>query len=184
MPGVGFFFSGSGEQGVGGVGVFGEVDPALGGVDGAMAAAGFDAGGEGEAGYGVAHPLALAAAETANGVAHQHDLAEVIGAERGAAKFIAGAELALDGDAVVGVQSEIRGFAGGMGSFSALATGLELVLEFHFQCWGFSGRSGRSKSFSAARRGADGLRCARMGWTAARAAAGLERRACRSWRSF
>jgi hypothetical protein len=108
---VGFFFGGSGEQGVWGVGVFGEVDPALGGVDGAMAAAGFDAGGEGEAGYGVADPLALAAAETADWVAHEEDLAEVIGAECGAAKVIAGAELALDWDAVVRVQSEVRGLA-------------------------------------------------------------------------
>lgn len=97
-------------QGVGGVGVFGEVDPALGGVNGAMAAARFDAGGKGEAGYRVADQLALAAAETADGVTHEHDLAEVFGAERGATKVLAGAELALDGDAVVGIQSEVRGF--------------------------------------------------------------------------
>lgn len=74
-----------------------------------MAAAGFHAGGEGEAGYGVADQLTLAAAETADGIAHEHELAEVTGAERGAAKVFAGAELALDGDAVIGIQSEVRG---------------------------------------------------------------------------
>ena len=37
--------------------------------------------------------------------------AEVVAAERGAAKVIAGAELALDRNAVIGIQSEVRGLA-------------------------------------------------------------------------
>jgi hypothetical protein len=83
--------------------VFGEVDPAFGGIDGAMPATGFDAGRDGEAGDGVTDHLALTAAKTTDGIAHEQDLGEVITAEGGAAKVFAGAELTLDLDAVQGV---------------------------------------------------------------------------------
>lgn len=84
-----------------------------------MAAAGLDAGGDGEAGYGVADHLTLAAAEAANGIAHEEDFAEVFGAEGGTAEVLAGAELTLDGNAVVGVEAEVRRFVRGVGSFFA-----------------------------------------------------------------
>ena len=48
-----------------------------------------------------------------------------------------------------------------------------ILLEFHLQRLWFSGVGGRSKSFSAVRRGVLALRGVRMGWTTARAA-GLE----------
>lgn len=98
--GVRFLFGLCRRQRIGGVGVFGEVDPLFGGVDGAMPAAGFDAGRDGEAGDGVADHLALAAAETADGIAHEQDLSEVIAAEGGAAKVFSDAELALNLHAV------------------------------------------------------------------------------------
>ena len=55
-----------------------EVDPALGGVDGAVAAARLKTGGIREAGDGVADQLTLATAETADGIAHHEDLGEVV----------------------------------------------------------------------------------------------------------
>lgn len=79
--------------------MFGEVDPAFRGVDGAMPAAGFDAGRDGETGDGVADHLALTAAETTDGIAHEQDLGEVITAESRAAKVFSDAELALNLDA-------------------------------------------------------------------------------------
>jgi len=50
--------------------MFGEVDPAGGWVDGAVLSPRLDAGGEREAGDGVADHLALSAAEAADGIAH------------------------------------------------------------------------------------------------------------------
>ena len=60
--------------------MFGEVDPAGGGVDGTSFAPRFDAGGDSEAGYGVADHLTLAAADAADGIAHEQNLREVIAA--------------------------------------------------------------------------------------------------------
>jgi hypothetical protein len=68
-----------------------------------MPAAGFDAGREGEAGDGVTDHLALTTAEAADGIAHEQDLAEIVAAQSGAAELLAGAELALDRNPVVGV---------------------------------------------------------------------------------
>jgi hypothetical protein len=161
--------------------MFGEVDPAFGGVDGAMPAAGLDAGRDGEAGDGVADHLALTAAETADGIAHEQDLGEVVAAESGAAKVFSGAELTLDLDAVQGVCPEVGGFTVGM--LSSSARPFEFVLEVHVQRFLFSGCGGRSKSFSVVRRGLLGVRWVRMEWTAARAA-GLASRVWRSRRSF
>jgi hypothetical protein len=78
--GVGFFFGLRREQGVGSVWMFSEVDPSLGGIGGAMAPAGLDAGRDGEARYGVADHLALATAEAADRIAHEENLAEVFSA--------------------------------------------------------------------------------------------------------
>jgi hypothetical protein len=61
------------------------------------------AGGIGEAGDGVADQLALAAAEAADRIAHEHNLGEVIATQGGAAEALAGTKLALDLNAVVGV---------------------------------------------------------------------------------
>ena len=99
-------------EGVWGLGMLGEVDPAFGGIDGAVSAAGFDAGREGEAGDGVADHLALTAAEATDRVAHEKDLRDVVSAEGRAAEALAGTELALDGNAVVGIQAESREFGG------------------------------------------------------------------------
>jgi hypothetical protein len=66
--------------------VLGEVDPAPGWVNRAVSAAGLDAGREGEAGNGITHHLALAAADAADGITHEKDLTEVIGSQGGAAK--------------------------------------------------------------------------------------------------
>ena len=63
-----------------------------------------DAGGEREAGDGEADHLALAAAEAADGITHEKDLVEVVTAQGGAAKCLAGTELTLDGDAVARIQ--------------------------------------------------------------------------------
>jgi hypothetical protein len=128
---VGFFSALRGNQGVGGIGVFGEVDPSLGGVDGAVAPTRLDAGGDGEARYGVADHLALAAADAANGIAHEEDFAEVFGPEGGTAKLLSGAELALDSDAVIGVEAKVRSLVRRLASFSASAAWFELILEFH-----------------------------------------------------
>src|SRR6266481_5933122 len=144
----------------------------------------FDAGREREAGDGEADHLALTAAEAADGIAHEKDLGEVVAAQGGAPEIPAGTELALNRNTVARVQPEVRGMAvRGVGVLFPSAGTVELVLEFHLQRLLFSGRVGRSKSFSAVRRGALALRGVRMGWTAARAA-GLERRVWRSRRSF
>jgi hypothetical protein len=87
----------------------GEVDPTLGWIDGAVPAAGLDAGRQRKAGDGVADQLALAATEAANGIAHEQDLGEVFAAQGGTAELLAGAELTLDRYAVVGVYTEIGG---------------------------------------------------------------------------
>src|SRR5271168_703780 len=98
-----------------------------------MSAAGLDAGREGEAGDGVTNHLALTAAETANGIAHEQDLAEVIAAQCGAAKALAGAELTLDRDTVVGVHSKVGGAAvRRVRALFSSARALVFVLEFHF----------------------------------------------------
>jgi hypothetical protein len=47
-----------------------------------------------------AHQLALTAAEAAHGIAHQQNLCEVVAAQRGPPEGLAGAELALDRNAV------------------------------------------------------------------------------------
>ena len=108
--------------------MFGEVDPSFGRVNGAMAPAGLHAGRDGEAGHGVADHLSLATAQAADGVAHEENLSEVFSAEGGAAKVLSGAELALDGDAVVGVEAEIGSLVGRLTSFSAGAAGFEIAL--------------------------------------------------------
>jgi hypothetical protein len=118
----------------------GEVNPALGRVEGAMPAAGLDAGRDGEAGDGVTDHLALTAAYTADGVAHEENLSEVVTAQRGAAEVLAGAELALNGDAVVGVNSEVRSaFVRGVRVIFPAAGTLVFVLEFHLNVWRFPG---------------------------------------------
>jgi hypothetical protein len=100
---VEFFFGRCGRQRIWGIGVFGEVDPALGWIHGAVSAARLDAGGEREAGDGVTDHLALTTAETADGIAHEQNLSEVVAAQGGTAKALTGTELALDRDTVVGV---------------------------------------------------------------------------------
>ena len=94
--------------------MFGEVDPAFRWVDGAMPAAGLDAGRERKAGDGVADHLPLTAAEAADGIAHEQNLGEVVAAQSGAAEGLAGAELALNRNAVVGVESEVGSFVRGV----------------------------------------------------------------------
>jgi hypothetical protein len=81
----------------------GEVDPALRGVDEAVSATRLDARRESKACDGVADHLALTAAETADGIAHEQNLADIVAAQGGAAEALAGAELTLDWDAMVGV---------------------------------------------------------------------------------
>ena len=80
-----------------------EIDPALGWVNRAMPAAWLDAGREREAGDGVTDHLALATAEAADGIAHEQNLGKIVAAQGGAAEVLAGAELALDRNPVVGV---------------------------------------------------------------------------------
>jgi hypothetical protein len=136
--------------------MFGEVDPAGGWVDRAVLSPRLDAGREREAGDCEAYQLALAAAEAADGITHEKDLGEVVAAERGAPECLAGTELALDGDAVARVQPEVGGVSvRGVRIFPSAVT-FEFVLEFHLQCLLFSGRDGRSKSFSAVRRDVPG----------------------------
>lgn len=96
-----------------------------------MPAARLEAGGDGQAGYGVADHLALTAAEAADGITHKKDLGEVLGAQGGAAKALAGAELTLNGNAVVGIEAEVRSAVRSVRSFFARACGLEFVVEFH-----------------------------------------------------
>jgi len=81
----------------------GEVDPALGRIDGAVSAARFDLRRDGKARDGVADHLALTAAETANGITHEQNLADIVAAQGGAAEALAGAELTPDRHAVVRV---------------------------------------------------------------------------------
>ena len=100
--------------------MFGEVDPSFRWVDGAMPAAGFDAGREREAGDGVADHLALTATEAADGIAHEQNLGEVVAAQGRAAEGLAGAELALNRNAVVGVESEVG---------SALVRGVRMLFS-------------------------------------------------------
>lgn len=110
-----------------------EVDPALGWVEGPVSAAGFDARGDSEAGDGVTNHLALAAAQAADRIAHEEDLGKVVAAQRGTAEVLAGTELALDGDAVVRVDSEIgSAFVRGVRVVvRPSASAFVFVLEFH-----------------------------------------------------
>ena len=123
----------------------------------------FDAGRERETGDGEADKLTLTAAEAADRIAHEKDLGEVVAAQRGATECLAGTELALDRDTVTRVQPEVRGMVVRRVRvlFSSART-VELIFEFHLQRWLFSGRGGRSKSFSGVRRGVAGLRGVRM----------------------
>jgi hypothetical protein len=144
--------------------MFGEVDPSSRGVNRTMLSSRLDAGRQRQAGDGEAHQLALTAAETADGIAHQKYLSEVIAAQCGAPKSLAGTELALNRDTVARVQSEIRGMSvRGMRVLFPSAVTVELILDFHLQCLLFSGTGERSKSFSAVRRGGFGLRGVRIG---------------------
>jgi hypothetical protein len=112
---------------------------------------------EREAGDCEADQLTLAAAEAADGITHEKDLGEVVAAQAGAPKCLAGTKLALDRDAVAWVQSKVRGAAvRRVRVLSPPAGTVEFILEFHLQCLLFSGRDGRSKSFSALRRGVPG----------------------------
>jgi hypothetical protein len=122
-----------------------------------------DAGREREAGDGEADKLTLTAAEAADGIAHEKDLGKVVAAESGATECLTGTELALNRDAVTRVQPKVRGMAVRRVRvlFSSVRT-VELILEFHLQRWLFSGRGGRSKSFSGLRRGLVELRGVRM----------------------
>src|SRR5882757_5743801 len=164
--------------------MFGEIDPSRRWVDGAVLSSRLDAGREREAGDGEADQLALSAAEAADGITHEKYLGEVVAAQCGATECLAGTELALNGDAVARVQPKVRGVAvrGGRVLFPSAGT-VEFILKFHLQCFLFSGRDGRSNSFSAVRCGVPGLRGVRMAWTAVRAV-GFERRVWRSRRSF
>jgi len=115
--------------------MFGEVDPASRGVNGTVLSSRFDAGRERETGDGEAHQLALTAAQAADRIAHQEDLAEVIATQGGASKSLAGTELALDRNPVARVQSEIRSMSGrGMRMLFPSALTIELILKFHLQC--------------------------------------------------
>jgi hypothetical protein len=100
---VRFLFGSRGFERIGSIRMPGEVDPAFGWVEGAVSPAGLDLGRDGEAGDGVTDHLALTAAKTADGIAHEKDLGEVFSAQGGAAKGLAGAELTLDRDAVARV---------------------------------------------------------------------------------
>lgn len=79
-----------------------------------MPAARLDAGREREAGDCVADHLALTATEAADGIAHEQNLGEVVAAQGGAAEGLAGAELALNRNAVVGVESEVGSLVRGV----------------------------------------------------------------------
>ena len=144
--------------------MFGEVDPASRWVDGAMLSPRLDTGRERETGDREADELALAAAEAADGIAHEKDLSEVIAAQGGAPEGLAGTELASDRYTIARVQSKVRGMdVRGVRVLSPSTGTVELILEFHLQRLLFSGRGGRSKSFSAVRRGVLWLRGVRIG---------------------
>ena len=66
---------------IGGVGVPGEVDPAFGWIDRAVSAARFDRRRDSKACDGVTDHLALAAAEAADGIAHEQNLWKVFAAQ-------------------------------------------------------------------------------------------------------
>jgi len=140
-----------------------EIDPALGWVNRAMPAAGLDAGREREAGDGVTDHLALAAAEATDGIAHEQNLGKIVAAQGGTTEALAGAELTLDRDTVVGVCPEVRGAVLRVRVLSFPTRAFEFVLEFHLQRLLFSGSGGRSKSFSGVRRGAPWVRGVRIG---------------------
>jgi hypothetical protein len=143
--------------------MFREVDPASRWVDGAVFSPRLDARRQGEAGDGEADQLALTATEAADGIAHEKDLSEVIAAQCGTPKSLAGTELALDRDTVARIESEVRSMTvRGMRVLFPSAKTVEFILEFHLQRVLFSGRGGRSKSFSAVRRGVFGLRGTRI----------------------
>ena len=143
--------------------MFGEVDPAGRWVDGAMLSPRLDTGREREAGDGEADELTLTAAEAADRITHEKDLSEVIAAQGGAPECLAGTKLASDGYTVARVQSKVRSMdVRGVRVLSPSAGTVELILEFHLQRLLFSGRGGRSKSFSAVRRGVFGLRGTRI----------------------
>jgi hypothetical protein len=123
----------------------------------------FDAGRKREAGDGEADKLTLTAAEAPDRIAHEKDLGEVVAAQGGATECLAGTELALDRNTVTRVQPKVRGMAvRRVRVFFSSARRVELVLEFHLQRWLFSGRGGRSKSFSGVRRELVELRGVRM----------------------
>lgn len=97
-----------------------------------MPAPGLDAGGDGEAGDRVAYHLTLTAAQTADGIAHEEDLGEVVAAQAGTAEALSRAELALDRDTVARVQPEVGGVAvRGVRVLRPSAGTVELILEFH-----------------------------------------------------
>jgi len=123
----------------------------------------FDAGRKREAGDGEADKLTLTAAEAPDRIAHEKDLGEVVAAQGGSPECLAGTELALDRNTVKRVQPEVRGMAvRRVRVFFSSARRVELILEFHLQRLLFSGRGGRSKSFSGVRRELVELRGVRM----------------------
>jgi len=143
--------------------MLGEVDPASRGIDRAMPSPRLDARRKRQARDREADQLALTAAQTPHRIAHQQNLREVIPAQCRPPEGLAGAELALDRNAVKRVQSKIRGVAArGVRALLAPAAASEFIAGFHLQRLLFSG-SGRSNSFSAARRGVAGLRGVRIG---------------------
>jgi hypothetical protein len=110
----------------------GEVDPAFGWVDGVMLAAWFDTRRDRQTGDSEACQLTLTAPEATDRIAHQEDLGEVFTAQGRAAKLLAGAELTLDGNAMVRVQSQVRdAFLGGVRAVSPSAGAFVFVLECH-----------------------------------------------------
>jgi hypothetical protein len=143
--------------------MFGEVDPASGWIHGAMPTARLVAGRDGETSDGVACHLALAAAETTDGVAHEQDLSEVVAAQGGATKVLAGAELALNRNAVIGIQAKVGNVFGRVGILTSPTGFFEFVGQVHVQRFLSSGDKGRSKSFSVSRRELPGVRGVRIG---------------------
>ena len=127
--GVRFLFGWRGCKRIGGVWMAGEVDPAFGWVDGVMPAAWFDARRDRQAGDSEACQLTLTTAKAADRIAHEEDLGEVFTAQGRAAKLLSGAELTLDRNAMVGVQSQIRdAFFGGVRAVSPSAGAFVFVL--------------------------------------------------------
>ena len=130
---------GCGSQGVGCVGVPGEIDPTLRWVDGPVSASRLYAGRDGKTCDGVADHLALTAAETTDWVTHEQDLWEVLASECRAAKALAGTELTLNRYAVVGVEAQIRSTVVRR-RVGASARTFEFVLKFHLLRLLFSGK--------------------------------------------